>query len=452
MRACGVVFFGAALLLVAACSDDSTATDGGRDAATDGVVASDGETPLDGTRGDTVGPASDGGGPDAAPLPARCNGSVISKAPPATGLPSTPALKPARGFSLKLIARVPRARQLAQLPNGDLLVGTNGSSVYLVPAADRDKGAGKPVVFTTINDEPVQGVAFVGATCTVYVASQHGIYSIPYRDGQTSGTAKKPIARVRTGGTVGRDVHTSTSVVFGGGTLYASVGSSCDACTETDPTRATIQRMRPDGTKMTTRARRFRNAIALAINPATGTLWAGGAGQDGLTLGHPYEFFDAVGLHSGVADYGWPACEENHHAYISGADCSKTVAPLIELPAYSTIIGAVFYPAKQGGAHAFPAGYRGGVFLAVHGAWHKSNGKYYSPPRVAYVAMRGDTPVTPVDWSDPSKQWKEFIGGFQLADGVTRIARATGITVARDGSLLLADDKNGYVYRVRPKP
>ena len=73
---------------------------------------------------------------------------------------------------------------------------------------------------------------------------------------------------------------------------------------------------------MTTRARRIRNAIGLATNLNTGTVWAGDAGQDSLPEGHPYEFFDALTKHTGVADYGWPACEENRHAYTSGANCS----------------------------------------------------------------------------------------------------------------------------------
>jgi glucose/arabinose dehydrogenase len=195
----------------------------------------------------------------------------------------------------------------------------------------------------------------------------------------------------------------------------------------------------------------MRNAIGLATNPDTGTLWAGGAGQDNLPLGHPYEYFDAVTLHAGLADYGWPVCEENNNAYGSGADCSSTVAPLIELPAYSTIIGGVFYPASQAGKHAFPANYRG-LFLSGHGSWHMTNNVYYTAPRVAFVAMNGDAPATAVDWTDPSKQWTEFVGGFQLADQVTRIARPTGITVGKEGSLFLADDENGLVYRIRPSP
>lgn len=425
---------------LAGCSSSGTSgasspNDGGRDATAD-VGSSD--VPTDAP----------------ARVPSRCNGSVVSRSSPATGVPTTPALTVPIGFALKVIAAVPAAREIAALPNGDLLVGTKGSNIFLVPNATRASGAGKPVVFTTIIDVPVQGVAFAPSTCTIYLASQHGVYAIPYVDGQQHAQAGSPIAKVRTGGIPSGsdgDIHTTSSVAVGGGTVYVGVGSSCNACTEIDPTRATIQKMDADGRNMTTRATRMRNAIALTVNPKTGTLWAGGAGQDDLPIGHPYEYFDAVGLHPGVADYGWPECEENQHPYVAGADCSKTVIPRIEMPAYSTIIGAVFYPSNPTGGHAFPQSYRDGVFLATHGSWHKTNGTYYSPPRVVYVSMKGDTPVTPVDWSDPTKQWQQFVGGCQLADGVTRIARPTGIAVGPDGTLFFSDDQNGYVYAVQPK-
>ncbi len=186
------------------------------------------------------------------------------------------------------------------------------------------------------------------------------------------------------------------------------------------------------------------------MNPATGTLWAGGAGQDDLTWGHPFEFFDAVTLHAGTADYGWPDCEENQHAYTAGANCSATVEPLVELPAYNTIIGAAFYPTALTGAHAFPAAYRGGVFVAAHGSWHNQSSQYIHP-RVVYVPMNGDSPVTAVNWKDPTVQWgnMEFIGGF--GNGPDYQGRPTGIAVGSQGSLFVADDLNGFVYRVRPK-
>ncbi|MEI9936633.1 MAG: hypothetical protein WDO69_05355 [Pseudomonadota bacterium] len=409
----------------------------------------------------SAGNASAGGNGNAgaagASTSSACNGSVHSTAaagPTAT----TIALTVPTGFTLTTIAKVTGARELAALPNGDLLVGTSGMSVYLVPNADAASAPGAPVVFTTAGEKSPQGVAFDSATCSIYVSSEHNIYKLAYKDAQQSGTIGTPIATVRTGSIAPNrpsgdtDNHTSTSVAVAGGVLYAGIGSSCNACVETDATRASIQRLDLSGANIATRATRLRNAIALTPNPATGTLWAGGAGQDNLTEGHPYEFFDAITSHAGVADYGWPACEENHVAYTSGASCAATVAPLVVLPAYSTIIGATFYPTTQSGAYAFPATYKGGLFLTAHGSWHTTttNGPYVSTPQVVFVPMNGDAPQTAVDWTDPTKQWTQFVGGFQLADNKTRVARPTGIAVGALGSLFIADDQTGYIFRVRP--
>jgi hypothetical protein len=95
---------------------------------------------------------------------------------------------------------------------------------------------------------------------------------------------------------------------------------------------------------MKLRARRWRNSIAFAVDPKTKAVWAGGAGQDYLPEGHPFEYMDPVSLRSTPADYGWPDCEENHIAYTPVANCSQVVIPVLIFPAYSTIIGATFYP------------------------------------------------------------------------------------------------------------
>jgi glucose/arabinose dehydrogenase len=159
---------------------------------------------------------------------------------------------------------------------------------------------------------------------------------------------------------------------------------------------------------------------------------------------------DDVSRHAGIANYGWPECEQNHDAYGSGANCADTVAPIVEFPAYATHIGATFYPVNQTGAYAFPKRYRGALFVASHGSWHKKpGGALAAQPEVAYVAMHGDTPATPVNWNDPSVQLKVFVGGFQ-SGGTARSARPTGIAVGVRGSLFVADDQNGLVYRIRP--
>jgi glucose/arabinose dehydrogenase len=372
----------------------------------------------------------------------QSDGSASSGAPP----PANSALSLTGGFTASEIARVSGARDLAFTPSGDLLVGTSGSTVAIVPDADSAGSAGAPQTFVSLPDSPAAGIA-VGPDA-VYVGTQFGVYKLAYTAGdRVAKAAPQKIASFRTGAAGG---HSTTSVAFAAETLYASVGSSCNACVETDPTRARVFRMGPNGENLTPIAMRIRNALALAINPATGTLWAGVAGQDSLPQGHPYEYFDPVTLHAPVADYGWPVCEENRHAYTAGADCSNTIVPAVEFPAYSTLIGAAFYPVHASGPYAFPALFRGGAFVAAHGSWHTdASGKRIVGPHVAFVALNGDTPAKPVSWTDPTAQWNEFFSGFQDASG-NRIGTPVGIAVGPNGSLFIADDSAGKIYRIRP--
>jgi glucose/arabinose dehydrogenase len=345
------------------------------------------------------------------------------------------------GFTIEKIATVPNARELAVTPNGDLLVGTENETVSIVPDAQGSPGAAR--VFAQVDDRPVAGVWLDGDA--LYLGAQFGVYRLAYHAGDRDAReTPKKIASVRPSG-VSRD-HITTTVAVANGTLYASVGSSCNDCVpDLDATRATIQMMHLDGSGMTPKVVRVRNAIALAVNPATKTLWAGVAGQDELAHGHPYENFDAITVRPGVVDYHWPYCYEDRKPTRAGADCHDAPVARVVLPAYETPIGATFYPLDPHGRYAFPAEYRGGAFVALHGSWHTP----LVPPRVAFVPMNGDDPRTPVDWSDPSKQWREFVGGFQKAD-FTRVARPTGVAVGPDGSLFVSDDQSGDIFRIRP--
>jgi glucose/arabinose dehydrogenase len=370
----------------------------------------------------------------------------------------TATLRVPNEFVVEAIASIPAARELVALPNGSLIVGTLGHDVYVVP--DAEGRADTPRLFATLDDDLAAGVAFTPLRSEIYVATANHVWAIAYH-GEAKASNVRRIADVRTGsivpGTDG-DIHTTTSVAYAGGRLYVAAGSSCNAtvdggkspCTEVDPTRAAVSVMNPDGSGLMQRAKRIRNAIALTVNQETGSLWVGGAGQDDLPFGHPYEFLDNLSVHRGDADYGWPQCEENRHAYWPGYDCSATVEPLVELPAYSTIIGATFYPRHERGAYAFPAQYRGGLFAAAHGSWHRgADGCFAAPPRVVFVAMDGDRPVKPVDWQNPNEQWTDFLLGFQTGCR-TRIGRPTGIAVGPKGSLFVADDAAGKIYRIRP--
>ena len=383
-----------------------------------------------------------------------------SVAPSASTVATPPAadarLQFAAGFYGSTIANVGGAREIAALPNGDLLIGTSGSTIVIVPAADGAGVADAPSTFVTLSEGPAEGITYA-PNGSVYAATNTTIWRIAYASGDQSEPSSKvsAIARVRTGPVAPNsdgDVHSSTSVVATATTLYAGVGSSCNACVEVDPTRATVQRMNLDGSGMTTLATRARNAIALAINPATQSLWIGGAGQDDLPYGHPYEYVDSPTLHGNAnVDYGWPECEENHVAYnalgLSPApSCVNTIAPAIEFPAYSTLIGAAFYPTNQNGPYAFPASYAGGIFVTAHGSWHCCPA---TPPGVYFVPMSGDAPAIPVNWSTPDVQSRAFVTGYGSQASTSYIGRPTGVAVGPNGSLFVADDQTGDIIRIR---
>lgn len=348
-------------------------------------------------------------------------------------------------FTLTRIATVPGARELAISPGGDLYVGTTGQNVYVVRRAENGK-PGSARIYVHFDDAPAAGVAYGNGS--LYVGTQHAIWRV------TNGRPIK-LTSVRTGnpppGSDG-DVHTTTSVAVDRNTVYASVGSSCNACVETDPSRATIGKI--ENGRYVPIARRIRNAIALAIDPATHALWASNAGQDELPAGHPYEFFDNVTAHRAPLDYGWPFCYDDHrHKPGTHQNCAKVARPQVVLPAYETPIGAVFYPRNADLRYAFPPQYAGGAFLTLHGSWHgPAQGlSGYRPPRVVFIPMRDGRAARRVDWSDPSKQWMQFAGGYQDGGTAQRIGRPSGITVGPQGDLFIADDQTGAIYRVRPK-
>lgn len=346
----------------------------------------------------------------------------------------TPAVE--KGYDIERVAGVPGARELALAPDGALFAGTTGGDIYVIPHASAHAGA--PHVFASFDDSPAAGVAFDGGY--LYVGTEHAVWRVPYHSGDLHArSAPEKLASVRTGsppaGSDG-DVHTTTSVAAWHGHVFASVGSSCNECAETDQTRATIGEVR-NGHYVVI-ARRIRNAIALAVDPASGHLWAADAGQDELPPGHPYEFFDDVSAHRAPVDYGWPFCYEQHNRKPGTREnCDRVAIPLVIFPAYETPIGAVFA--------------NGGAYVTLHGSWHgpRQGISGFRPPRVVFIPMRGDSPAHAVNWSDPQSQWTTFAGGYQEGGSSTRSGRPTGITVGPHGTLYLADDMTGSVYRIR---
>ena len=379
------------------------------------------------------------------------------------------------GFYAETIAHVPQARQMAALPNGDLLVGTlaNAGTVYIVPGAENAGGAQAASVFATVPDTKAHSVVYSPQAGAIFIATTNHVYKVVYHLGdRTAQTAPASILNVRTGGIPPNsdgDVHTTTSLAATTSGLYVSVGSSCNACTEIDPTRAAILTTDFNGVVTGLAATRVRNAIALAVNPVSQAVWIAGAGQDCLPqgtptcgsqndayfTGRPFEWVDNLsGRNQATVDYQWPQCEENQrdrHSFNplwTTSDCSHAPIPQIEFPTYSTHIGLAVYPTNQTGAYAFPAAYRG-LYVGSHGSWHESaSGIPIAVPDVAFVRLSGDAPTLPVNFSNPGAQWNSFFGNFQDTFG-SRVGQPSGITVGAAGSLFVADDAAGVVYRLR---
>jgi glucose/arabinose dehydrogenase len=91
----------------------------------------------------------------------------------------------------------------------------------------------------------------------------------------------------------------------------------------------------------------------------------------------------------------------------------------------------LFYDGQQ-----FPAKYRGGIFAAEHGSWNKHARTGYE---VVFVPVDGD--------GNANGSYEDFMTGFVTAKGDVW-GRPVGVTVAKDGSLLVSDDSSNSIWRV----
>jgi glucose/arabinose dehydrogenase len=105
------------------------------------------------------------------------------------------------------------------------------------------------------------------------------------------------------------------------------------------------------------------------------------------------------------------------------------------MPAHQAVLDFEFYTAKQ-----FPAEYRDGAFLALHGSWNRAQ-------RVGYAIG-----FLPFHNGAPSGPPRDFLTGWMIApDSHDVWGRPVGLLILPDGSMLISDDGGKKLWRVTYK-
>jgi glucose/arabinose dehydrogenase len=343
-------------------------------------------------------------------------------------------LEVADGFEINVYARdVGQARMLAV--HGDHVYLTRPMQGDVMRFVDGDGDGVAESSATVATDLPnVHGIAFDGDT--VYLATDKSVFRASVTpEGDFDGLGDI-IDDLPDGGQHPR----RTLGVGPDSALYISVGSSCDACAETNPEHATILRATLDGATRSVFAEGLRNTIGFGWHPETGELWGMDHGSDFRGSDLPPEELNRI---ASGEDYGWPYCFGDRRVDPVIDDppgttkedyCSMTAPSVLENQAHGAPIGMVFYDALS-----FPEEYRGDAFIALHGSWNRFPATGY---KVARIRFDAGEPVA----------FEDFVSGFLIEDGEAQFGRPAGIAVAPDGSLLFSDDDNGMIYRVAPLP
>jgi glucose/arabinose dehydrogenase len=325
------------------------------------------------------------------------------------------------GFSISVVAAgLGQPRFMLVDPAGSLLVADSGGGrVFRFAGADLP-GADRPVPLLSGLDAP-SSLAFRDGF--LYVGETGAISRFVYdpASGMVGGR-QVVVPDLPRGG------HGTRTVVFGtDGTMFVSVGSSCNICAERDERRAAVARYNPDGSGYQLHATGLRNAVGLAIEPNSGQLWATINERDNQGNEIPPDLVTIV--HQGD-NFGWPGCQPPYAVPQElGNDCSNITPPTIGIQAHSAPLGLAFYTGQ-----AFPSDYAGDLFVAQHGSWNRTPP---AAPKLLRVHFEAGVP----------NRVQDFATGWQDASG-RRWGRPVGLSVAPDGGLFVSDDQAGVVYKI----
>jgi glucose/arabinose dehydrogenase len=372
---------------------------------------------------------------DPARLPAPYATQAVDNTADLVARPSPPPFRLPPGFSVNAFADgLDNPRWMAVAPNGDVFLAMPSLGQVLLLRDERGDGrADLRTVFAAGLHRP-HGLAVLGGY--LYIGATDGLWRVALGEGNLA--ASQP-ERVTLRGAFGAGVlHWTRNVAFApdGKRFFIAIGSESNIGEDPLP-HASVQSFAADGSDQKTFASGLRNPVGIAFYPGTNDLYTVVNERDGLGDGLVPDFLTR--LQEG-GFYGWPYAYIGHHPQPDfpsrPAMVAKTLMPDLLFQAHSAPLGLVFYEGSM-----FPAEYKGDAFVALHGSWNSAEPTGYKIVRVPFKDGR------------PQGYYENFLTGFWL--GGTSPAqvwgRPAGLAVAADGSLLVADDAGGVVWRVSYK-
>jgi glucose/arabinose dehydrogenase len=363
------------------------------------------------------------------------------------------------GFSVEVFASgldKPRIMRLA--PNGDLFVAESGSGRILVFSVNATASMpAKPEVFSEGLERPYGIVFYPPADPQyVYVGAANQVVRYQYRSGDTR--AKDPAEAIVADIPTKRHWTRDLAVSKDGTRMFLAVGSASNLAGEMsdrtadqireyekthgrgaawgqEENRAVVRVFDPEGKWIRNYATGLRNPSGLAMQPGTDTLWCVVNERDHIGDDAPTDYMTRV-QEDGF--YGWPWYYIGNHEdpRLKGQRPDlkgEVIVPQVLIQAHSSALSLAFYDRD-----AFPAEYRGDVFVALHGSWNRRK-------RTGYKVIR-----VRMNDGQPTGEYEDFVTGFVVDDNSVW-GRPAGVAVTPDGALLVSDDANGTIFRITHK-
>jgi glucose/arabinose dehydrogenase len=217
--------------------------------------------------------------------------------------------------------------------------------------------------------------------------------------------------------------------------LYVGVGSNSNIAEhglEEEVNRAAILEVDPSTGATRLFASGMRNPVGLDWNPDTRALWTSVNERDELGSDTPPDYLTSV-RPGGFYGWPWSYWGRNVDTRVKPARpdmVTRALTPDYALGPHTSSLGLTF----SEGARLGPA-LASGAFIGQHGSWNRKPASGYKVIFVPFAAGR------------PSGMPFEVLTGF-LSERGEAMGRPVGVQIARDGSLLVADDVGNTIWRV----